>query len=70
MDVNKTHKRKRSLKNLINTDKLAENIENFNLEIDDFKKILNKYSIPGFSEDTSEVSELIKTIKSKSCKKR
>jgi hypothetical protein len=70
MDVNKTHKRKRSLKNLINTDKLAENIENFNLEIDDFKKILNKYSIPGFSEDTSEVSELIKTIKSKSCKKK
>ncbi len=70
MDVHKTHKRKRSLKNLINTDKLAENIENFNLEIDDFKKILNKYSIPGFSEDTNEVSELIKTIKSKSCKKK
>jgi hypothetical protein len=69
MDVTKTHKKKRSLKNLINTDKLAENIQNFNLEIDDFKKILNKYSIPGFSDDTTEVSELIKTIKSKSCKK-
>jgi hypothetical protein len=69
MDVTKTHKKKRSLKNLINTDKLAENIENFNLEIDDFKKILNKYSISGFSDDTTEVSELIKTIKSKSCKK-
>ncbi len=70
MESNKTHKKKRSLKNLINTDKLAENIDNFNLEIDDFKKILNKYSIPSFSEDTntSEVSELIKTIKSKTKK--
>ncbi len=70
METNKTHKKKRSLKNLINTDKLAENIDNFNLEIDDFKKILNKYSIPSFSEDTntSEVSELIKTIKSKTKK--
>ena len=42
MEPSKTHKKKKPLKSRINLDKLAENIDNFNFEVADFKKILNQ----------------------------
>ena len=74
METTKTHKKKRPLKNRINIDKLSERIaestNNFNLEIEDIKKILNQHSIPGFENETKDMSEIIQTLKTKSIKKK
>ena len=72
MESSKTHKKKKPLKSRINLDKLAENINNFNFEVDDFKKILTQYSIPGFNENdnNSEVTDVIHALKSKSHKRK
>jgi hypothetical protein len=74
MDTTKTQKKKRPLKNRINIDKLsdkiAESTVNFNLEIEDLKKILKQHSIPSFENDTNEVSDIINTLKTKSIKKK
>ncbi len=68
MVITKTQKKKR----VINFDKLIDNIDTdatFNYELSDFKKILNKYSIPSFTEE-SEISKTIFDLKSKSQKKK
>ena len=70
MEPSKTHKKKKPLKSRINLDKLAENIDNFNFEVADFKKILNQYSIPSFNENEKEITDVIHVLKSKSHKKK
>jgi hypothetical protein len=62
MDTTKTHKKKRPLKSRLNLDKLSDNIDNFNLEIEDFRKILSQYSIPAFEKDSKDISDLLHSL--------
>ena len=61
----KTQKKKHS----INLDKIAENFEIDKYDVSDFNKILNKYSIPSFSEESS-ISNILRDLKTKSQKRK
>ncbi len=67
--VTKTQKKKK-ISDTFNLDKAADIIPSsiLNSSIKDFSKILEKYSIPSF-ENESEITELISDLKTKSQKR-
>jgi hypothetical protein len=68
----KTHKKKKvSILEQINIDKLADKIDVDNFKISDFTNVLKKYSIPSFSEENNnDVNNILQNLKSKSQKKK
>jgi hypothetical protein len=61
----KTQRKKRS----INLDKIAENIEIDKYDISEFNKVLNKYSIPSFSEENNVIN-ILRDLKTKTQKRQ
>ena len=74
--VTKTQKKKKvSILDQLNIDKLVDKIDVDNLKISDFTNVLKKYSIPSFSEENNtnintNINNILQNLKSKSQKKK
>ncbi len=67
-----TKTKKKDFKNRVDIDKLSEKLasKNLNFDINDFKKTLDKYSIPSLDNENNDVYEFLRDLKTKTQKRK
>jgi hypothetical protein len=64
--------KKKDFKNRVDIDKLSEKLasKNLNFDINDFKKTLDKYSIPSIGNENNDVNDFLRDLKTKTQKRK